>query len=238
MLSLRLTCAYSVTNALLPLVRAEVSGFEDIEDQLTDWLHMNYGTTVELFFAHGLRQGPRTLKSTGFDVHQVSSRCSLCAFALFSSLVPLPATKHPLLSLNPPLSLTASAANPIPQDTEDFDFIEYTVVVKLTPSEAGEPASQMRVVGAQGAFDYGPRAGDAGCFLSRLHHASVRPRAGVKEHLKMAFFFRKSDKGERRAKRGLGAEQLPQELAVRRKHVVGELNEFVHDAKYAVRTRR
>ena len=81
-------------------------------------------------------------------------------------------------------------------------------MVKLTPSEAGEPASQMRVVGAQGPT--GPRAGDAGCFLSRLHHASVRPRAGVKEHLKMAFFFRKSDKGERRAKRGLGAEQLPQ----------------------------
>ena len=29
-----------------------------------------YGTVVELFFAHGLRQGPETLQSTGFDVHQ------------------------------------------------------------------------------------------------------------------------------------------------------------------------
>ena len=62
----------------------------------------------------------------------------------------------------------------------------------------------MRVVGAQRHFDYGGAAGSAGCFLARLHHASVAPRAGCKEHLKMAFFFRRrSAVGERRAKRGL-----------------------------------
>jgi hypothetical protein len=130
-----------VTNSLLPFVRGEVPGFVNIERHLVEWLNKRYSTTVELFFAHGLRQGPQTLRSTGFDVHQ---------------------------------------------DTEDFDFIEYTVVVKLTQSAPGEPPSQMTVVGAQHHFDYGAGAGAAGAFLARLHHASVAPRAGSKEHLKMA----------------------------------------------------
>ena len=51
-------------------------------------MHARYGTVVELFYAHGLRQSQRTLSSTGFAIHQ---------------------------------------------DTEDYAFIEYTVVVKLTP---------------------------------------------------------------------------------------------------------
>ena len=143
-----------VTNRLLPFVRGEVPGFVNIELYLIEWLNKRYSTTVELSSAHGLRQGPQTLRSTGFDVHQ---------------------------------------------DTEDFDFIEYTVVVKLTQSAPGEPPSQMTVVGAQHHFDYGTGAGAAGAFLARLHHASVAPHRRCKEHLKMAFFFRK---GERRAKRG------------------------------------
>ena len=94
----------------------------------------------------------------------------------------------------------------------------------------------MRVVGAQRHFDYGGAAGSAGCFLARLHHASVAPRAGCKEHLKMAFFFRKSEKGDRRAKRGLGqvAHELPEELARRRRSVVGQMNEYGFEAKNAV----
>ena len=34
------------------------------------------------------------------------------------------------------------------QDTEDFPFIEFTVVVKLTPDAPGSPHSRMRLVGA------------------------------------------------------------------------------------------
>jgi hypothetical protein len=82
----------------------------------------------------------------------------------------------------------------------------------------------MRVVGGEGHFQYGPKAGDAGCFLARLHHASVRPES-EREHLKaraphlrraapsshrraaahtsialwqIAFFFRRSRQQERR----------------------------------------
>ena len=80
-------------------VRQSVPGFLNIERHLATWLHARYGTVVELFYAHGLRQGPETLRSTGFDVHQ---------------------------------------------DTEDYDFIEYTIVVKLTPDRPGEPPSAMR----------------------------------------------------------------------------------------------
>lgn len=129
---------------MLPYVRLRVNGFRALEEELVTFLHRTYGTVVELFYAHGLRQGPHTLQSTGFDVHQ---------------------------------------------DTEDFDFIEYTVVVKLTADEPGEAPSQMRVVGAGRYFDYGPAAGDAGSFRARVHHASVAP-CSPREHLKIAFFFK------------------------------------------------
>lgn len=101
------------------------------------------------------------------------------------------------------------------QDTEDFDFIEYTVVVKLTPDTLGEPPSAMRVVGASRNFFYGPKAGDAGCFKAKLYHASVEPRSR-KEHLKVAFFFRRSEKGERRAKRtaAQALDSVPAEYAL------------------------
>jgi hypothetical protein len=59
-----------VSNAKLPAMRETVPGFSKIEMFLVDWLGTKYGTVVELWYAHGLRQGPLTLKSTGFDVHQ------------------------------------------------------------------------------------------------------------------------------------------------------------------------
>ena len=84
------------------------------------------------------------------------------------------------------------------QDTEDYPDIEYTVVVKLTADELGEAASSMRVVGAAEHFEYGARAGAAGCFLARAYHASCPPRSDI-EHLKIAFFFKVSEKADRRA---------------------------------------
>lgn len=62
------------TNALLPACRKQLPGFQAMEEELTRWLHATYGIDVELFYAHGLRQGPSTLRSTGFDVHQEYTR--------------------------------------------------------------------------------------------------------------------------------------------------------------------
>ena len=174
-----------LTNAMLPLVRAEVAGFQQMEDELVTWLHERYGTVVELFFAHALRQGPHTLRSTGFDIHQ---------------------------------------------DTEEFPFITFTVVVKITADAPAAPRSQMRVVGAAAPFDYDATAGAAGCFRAALHHASVAPRPGAGENLKVAFFFRASEKGERRAKRGLSEAGSDLEVAQRRRTVVSELNGFGFEA--------
>lgn len=142
-----------ITHALLPLVQQKVPGFEEMATELAGYLQQRYDTVVELYFAHGLRQGRETLGSTAFDVHQ---------------------------------------------DTEDFEFIKYTVVVKLTPDEPGEPPSQMRVVGAGQHYHYGARAGAAGLFLAPLYHASVPPVSKT-EHYKMAFFFRTSERQVRRA---------------------------------------
>ena len=82
------------------------------------------------------------------------------------------------------------------QDTEEHDFIEYTAIVKLTPDEPGELPSEMRVVGAPVHFKYGPKPGASGCFRARLYHASVLP-ASAREHLKIAFFFKKAVKEAR-----------------------------------------
>ena len=45
--------------------------------------------------------------------------------------------------------------------TEEYRYVVFTVVVKLTPDEEDEPPSAMRVVGASRHFHYGPAAGDA-----------------------------------------------------------------------------
>ena len=146
-----------MSNALLPACRRQVPGFAAMEQSLLDWVQAHYRTTVELWYAHALRQSAATLRSSVFAVHQ---------------------------------------------DTEDFSFIEYTVLVKLTPDAPGEPPSAMRVVGAAHPFLYDAVAGAAGCFRADLFHASVAP-ASAEEHLKLAFFFRKSTQAERRAKRAL-----------------------------------
>ena len=68
------------------------------------------------------------------------------------------------------------------QDTEDFDFIEYTIVVKLTADAPGEPPSAMRVVGAPLHFHYGTEAGACGCFKARLYHVDrARVERGAPE---------------------------------------------------------
>ena len=173
-----------LTNVMLPAARKHLPGFGAMELSLTKWINDFYSTDVELFYAHGLRQGPLTQKSTGFDVHQ---------------------------------------------DTEDFDFIVYTVVVKLTPDVPGEAPSQMRVVGAQRNFQYGAPAGSAGAFRARVFHASVAPAADTSEHLKIAFFFKASSKGERRAKRVHASAGMDEAEA--RRHVALELSNANFDAQ-------
>ena len=169
-----------ITQQLLPAVRQNVPGFHAMEKQLASWLQAKFGTVVELYYAHGLRQGPLTLRSSGFSVHQ---------------------------------------------DTEDYDFIEYTIVVKLTADEPGEAPSAMRVVGADRHFHYGAKHGDAGCFRARLYHASVEPTS-EREHLKIAFFYKKSVQGERLARRGVAARGEVDEQEVQRRR------EEIHERAY------
>ena len=59
-----------VTNDLLPMVRARLPGFHAIELVLVDWLLQRFGKRVELWEAHGLRQGPKTQDSASFSIHQ------------------------------------------------------------------------------------------------------------------------------------------------------------------------
>ena len=106
-------------------------------------------------------------------------------------------------------------------------------MVKLTPDRPHEPPSAMRVVGAPRQFKYDAPAGSAGAFRARVFHASVEPEA-TSEHLKIAFFFRASSKGERRAKRSLaaaGIEAEENELARRRRHVALELSRVNFEAE-------
>jgi hypothetical protein len=130
----------------LKRVRVRLPGFLAIEEHLRLWLEQHFAGAFELWRAHVLRQGPNTLRSTGFSVHR---------------------------------------------DTEENKRIVFTIVVKLTMDEEDEAPSSMRVVGAPCHFTYGPRPGASGCFLSDLFHASV-PWTSTRDHLKIAFFFRKS----------------------------------------------
>ena len=87
------------------------------------------------------------------------------------------------------------------QDTETDDSIDRSAVVKLTADLRGEAPSRMTVLGAAYPFAYGPAAGSAGHFDSRLWHASVAPES-EREHLKLTFFFRRlSTRGMRAARR-------------------------------------
>mmetsp|Transcript_971 Transcript_971/g.2067 ORF Transcript_971/g.2067 Transcript_971/m.2067 type:complete len:94 (+) Transcript_971:1195-1476(+) len=91
----------------------------------------------------------------------------------------------------------------------------------------------MRIVGADNHFHYGSEAGAAGSFRARVYHASVEPPPGSQEHLKIAFFFRACPKGERRAKRALGASSNFT-LAQRRQRVTHDLNAFGFEAESAL----
>ena len=144
-----------LTPARLPLCRKELPGFLEMEREIVGWLRERLGVVADLVSSHCLRQSPRTLQATGFDVHQ---------------------------------------------DDEEDASIEYTVVVKLTADAVDEAPSAMRVVGAARHFHYGPSAGASACFRARLHHASVEP-SSPEEHLKIAFFFRVTDRDRRCAKR-------------------------------------
>jgi hypothetical protein len=185
---------------------------------LVDWLEETYGTVVELFYAHGT-QPP-------FKLHRP---CHCRSVPLLS-----PVFEPWLAGLRQSTQTLKSTGFDVHQDTEDFSFIEYTVVVKLTPDEAAQSPSAMRVVGAPRHFEYGPEAGAAGSFRADVFHASVAPQ-GTNEHLKIAYFFRASHKGERRAKRGLAALGVgaddEQSLAQRRRNVTQELNGFAFEAQ-------
>ena len=96
-----------LTNVMLPAVRKHLPGFEAIEKSLIALLNDFYKTNVELFYAHGLRQGPHTLKSTGFDVHQVrasaapSVACDTLSPKMLSRTYAHPQSPNPARTLNP-----------------------------------------------------------------------------------------------------------------------------------------
>ena len=71
-----------LTHAHLAGVRRTLPGFGEMEDELTRWLHAEYGVVCELFYAHGLRQGPHTLQSTGFAVHQDTEEFDFIDFSV------------------------------------------------------------------------------------------------------------------------------------------------------------
>ena len=77
-----------VANALLPLVRRSLPGFSAIEEQLAIWLQQRFRTVVELVFAHGLRQGPDTMSSTGFAIHQDTEEFDCFDYTVVVKLTP------------------------------------------------------------------------------------------------------------------------------------------------------
>ena len=50
--------------------QGQLPGFQAIERVLVDRLQQRFGTRVELWEAHGLRQGPETQDSASFSIHQ------------------------------------------------------------------------------------------------------------------------------------------------------------------------
>ena len=74
---------------------------------------------------------------------------------------------------------------------------------------------------------------------ARAYHASVAPKEGTTQHTKLAFFFRESIKGERRAKRALAAEGVDDDdaLAQRRQRVMHELSNYSLQAQAYERER-
>ena len=75
-----------LTQALLPAVRAHVTGFGAMEAALVAWLRAHFGRCVTLHYAHALRQSPTTLSATGFDVHQDTEDYSEIEFTVVVKL--------------------------------------------------------------------------------------------------------------------------------------------------------
>ena len=59
-----------VKNHKLGVVRKRLPGFHDIEVELIEWLNKLFHRRVELWEAHGLRQGPETQDQASFSIHQ------------------------------------------------------------------------------------------------------------------------------------------------------------------------
>ena len=77
-----------VTNDLLPMVRNRLPGFHAIERVLVEWLQQRFGTRVELWEAHGLRQGPETKDSASFSIHQDTEEYPEVLYTVVVKLTP------------------------------------------------------------------------------------------------------------------------------------------------------
>lgn len=67
-------------------VRIRLPGFFAIEEQLRLWLEQRFAGAFELWRAHVLRQGPNTLRSTGFSVHRDTDENKLIVFTIVVKL--------------------------------------------------------------------------------------------------------------------------------------------------------
>ena len=70
----------------LKRVRVRLPGFLEIEVHLTMWLQQRFGGAFVLWRAHVLRQGPDTLRSTGFSVHQDTEENKLIKYTVVVKL--------------------------------------------------------------------------------------------------------------------------------------------------------
>lgn len=70
----------------LKRVRVQLPGFLEIEVHLTMWLQQRFGGAFVLWRAHVLRQGPDTLRSTGFSVHQDTEENKLIKYTVVVKL--------------------------------------------------------------------------------------------------------------------------------------------------------
>lgn len=84
-----------ITNAWLDEVRRVVPAFLAIEQELARWVSERFGVTVELFFAHALRQSKHTLRSTGFGVHRDTEEHSFISHSVVVKLTPDEEGEHP-----------------------------------------------------------------------------------------------------------------------------------------------
>ena len=75
-----------VTSKDLKRVRVRLPGFREIEDHLKMWLQQHFGGAFVLWRAHILRQGPDTLRSTGFTVHRDTDENELIKYTVVVKL--------------------------------------------------------------------------------------------------------------------------------------------------------